>query len=251
MKTIAFHLQKGGVGKTSLSVSIAYELSKIDKTIIIDCDPQGNSSSWLLTESPNYELASVLYGKVEITQSIINIRNNLDIIATYGIGGELKTYGENQLANEPFIFCDLVEALGKEGYTYIIFDLSPGMGRLERAVLTACTYVLTPMTAETFGLDGIEIFNNELAKLKKAMRSDVQHTHILINAYSKAIKQHTDILNKINQLQNYKVFTVPVDPVFRKSQSGNMFIQEVQGVDKAKKETIETLEAITRDIINI
>ena len=60
-KTIAFHLQKGGVGKTTISGTLACQ-SALDgyRTLAIDCDPQGNLSSWFLSEPPKYELADVL-----------------------------------------------------------------------------------------------------------------------------------------------------------------------------------------------
>ena len=62
MKTISFALQKGGVGKTSISVSTAAELAKYGKTLLIDADPQGNASGWLISEL-EYELADVLLNK--------------------------------------------------------------------------------------------------------------------------------------------------------------------------------------------
>ena len=60
-KTIAFHLQKGGVGKTTISGTLACQ-SALDgyKTLLIDVDPQGNASSWFLKKTPKYELADVV-----------------------------------------------------------------------------------------------------------------------------------------------------------------------------------------------
>ena len=59
MKSIAFHIQKGGTGKTSCSGSIAAGLArKGHKTILVDCDQQGNASSWFLTNPIDYELAA-------------------------------------------------------------------------------------------------------------------------------------------------------------------------------------------------
>ena len=61
MKTITFALQKGGVGKTSMSVSVAAQLAKFGKkVIIIDSDPQGNSTSWLIEDLEN-EFSDILY----------------------------------------------------------------------------------------------------------------------------------------------------------------------------------------------
>ncbi|GHU32483.1 hypothetical protein FACS1894172_09170 [Spirochaetia bacterium] len=246
MKSFAFHLQKGGVGKTSLSVSTAWALSKIGRTILIDCDPQGNTSSWLITEPPKHELAKVLYGQVETGAAIVSVCG-LDVLPTFGIDGELKRYGENKLPDEPFIFCDLVAALQTLGYQFVVFDLSPGMGRLERAVLTATDVAITPMTPEIFSLDGIEIFSSELEMIRKNMRRAAQHTHIVVNAFDNRIAQHKAILGQIAKLK-WAVIVVPVDPVFRKAQAVNMPIGELRGTDAAKKETLDAIDRLAGEL---
>jgi cellulose biosynthesis protein BcsQ len=60
-KTISFHLQKGGVGKTTISGTLACQ-SALDgyRTLLVDVDPQGNASSWFLNAAPTYELADVV-----------------------------------------------------------------------------------------------------------------------------------------------------------------------------------------------
>ncbi len=245
MKTIAFHLQKGGVGKTSLSASVAFELSKHGRTIILDVDPQGNSSSWLLSESPAHELAAVLFGRVEAADAIVRTATpGLDILPTFGLDGELKLYGENQLSNEPFIFCDLAESLAGMGYAFAVLDMSPGMGRLERSALIAADEVLTPMTPEAFSLDGIEIFAAELAKTKKAMRRGPVHSRIVVNAYDARIGQHKAIMDQARGLGGFELFTVPVDPAFRKAQAMNMPVQGLPAESRAKPETLSELSRI-------
>ena len=247
MKTFAFHLQKGGVGKTTLSCSVAYECSLKGRTIVIDVDPQGNTSSWFLgnKSSPKYELANVLYGKADPSEAILPTAvNNLDIIPTFGIGGELKTYGENQLANEPFIFVDLLESLSKLGYEYAIFDLSPGMGRLERSALISTDEVITPMTPEAFSLDGIEIFIDALEKSSKAMRRGPVHNKIILNAYNKNIDQHNTILEQARKIKGFELFVIGVEPAFRKSQALSIPVQSLSYKEKAKDESLKTLKTI-------
>ena len=159
MKTIAIHLQKGGVGKTSITGAIAYEASiKNKKTLIVDADPQGNLTNWFSKNISNkIELASMLYGQENVTP--LKIEENLFLLPTSSLSGQLKLYGENQLSNEPFVFCDLLDELKQHEFDLVIFDLSPGMSRLEKSVLIAVDEVITPMIPEYFSLDGLEIFH--------------------------------------------------------------------------------------------
>ena len=88
-KSIAFHLQKGGVGKTSVCGALACQSALSGKrTLMIDCDPQGNLSSWFLKEAPKYELSDVLQGKCFWKDSVVKVDDidNLYILPTYSIG---------------------------------------------------------------------------------------------------------------------------------------------------------------------
>lgn len=239
MVTVAFHLQKGGVGKTTLSGTMAYDASLKGKTIIVDCDPQGNVSSWFL-KTFNYELAEVLTGSMQVQDVIVNVSPNLDILPTFGLDGGLKLYGETRLNDEPFVFCDLFDKLEQLGYDYVIADLSPGMGRTERLTLVACDFVVTPMTPEHFSLDGIEIFDSELKRLKATMRKAPKHDMIVLNAFDARIKQHCEIAENAKKLK-YKLVTIPVDPVFRKSQADNLSPQKFGGLKPLTEDAIKTI----------
>lgn len=249
-KTISFHLQKGGVGKTTISGTLACQ-SALDgyRTLLVDVDPQGNASSWFLNDAPAYELADVIQGKCFIQDAIIPIAQvpNLYILPTFGIGGTLKLYSETKLAEEPYVLQDLIKEVS-DSYERIILDLSPGLGRLERAALIASDEVITPMTPEVFSLDGLEIFIDELSKLRKNLRSPVKHTKIIINSFDNRIKQHRDIYSAACE-GVFVVYKIPVDPLFRKAQEAGCAPQLFKVRGKGLKETTnESIQILNKEI---
>ncbi len=250
-KTVAFHLQKGGVGKTTISGALACQsaLNGHD-TLIIDCDPQGNTSSWFLVDPPKYELADVLQGKCFVFDAIVPVSGleHLNVLPTFGIGGSLKIYSETKLADEPYVLEDLVKEVSDK-FEHIVLDLSPGLGRLERSCLIASDEIVTPMTPEIFSLDGLEIFIDELARLKKNMRSNVKHNKIIINSFDGRIRQHRDIYDAAESSGRFKVFRIPVDPLFRKAQEANSIPQTYKVNGRGLKTA--TVQALTELDTNI
>ncbi len=250
-RTVAFHLQKGGVGKTTISGTLACQSAlNGKKTLVIDCDPQGNISSWFLQTAPAFELADVLQGKCFVKDAIVKVPvvDNLYLLPTFGIGGTLKTYSETKLSEEPFVIQDLVKEVSSD-YDHIIMDLSPGLGMLERYALIASDEVITPMTSEVFSLDGLEIFITELQKLRKNLRSNVKHDKIIINSFDTRIKQHRDIYAAAVESGNYKVYLIPVDPVFRKSQEAGKAPQLFKVRGRGMKDaTAKVFDELYKDI---
>lgn len=245
MRTIAIHIQKGGVGKTTLSGNIAYALAKKGrKTLMVDCDPQANLSSWFISNAPQYELADILTGKVEAEKTIIELKPNLFIIPTFGIDGGLKSYSEGKLIDEPFIFDDLKDEVAKLGFDTMILDLSPGMSRLEKCAILSCDEVITPLTPEFFSLDGIDIFHNELKKINKAYRKDVKHTKIVINNMNHSFKRHKLIVDKITAIPNFEFFYIGQDSKIAESQLKNQTIFEYFSASK----TIPEIEKLAQSI---
>jgi chromosome partitioning protein len=249
-KTVSFHLQKGGVGKTTISGTIASQSALNGyTTLLVDVDPQGNASSWFYEGELEWELSDVLQGKCFVQDAILEIPSipNLFLLPTFGIGGGLKQYAETKIADEPYVIQDLVKELS-ETFDRIILDLSPGLGKLERSSLIASDEIITPMTPEVFSLDGLEIFIDELEKIKKNLRSPVKHNKIIINSFDERIRQHKDIYEAALS-GSFTVFKIPVDPVFRKAQEHNMPPQLYRARGRGLKPiTVKAIEAIDSTI---
>jgi chromosome partitioning protein len=159
MRTIAFSLQKGGSGKTSVSVSVAAELARMGDTLLIDADPQGNASAWIGPEEITAELAGVLYEEYKAEAAIVKTATpGLWLLPSAGQGGNLKKFIERGAADNPFCMRSLMDEAAGLGFRYVAIDLSPAFGTFERKAVTAADEVVTPVIPEQFCLDGLQIF---------------------------------------------------------------------------------------------
>lgn len=244
IKSIAFHILKGGVGKTTLSGNIAYKISQSKKTILIDCDIQANSSNWFLTENTDYELSDCLQGE-PLQNAIKKIKDNLYILPTKSKDSTLKNYAETKLFQEPFIFEDLNQELEKLGFEYAVYDLSPSISQLERCILLSIGEVITPITPEYFSFDGIELFYNELQKINKAYRKNIKYNKIIINLINKSFETHKQYLDILKDLKKYNIYKVGQDRKIADSQKFHKTIFEYY----PKSQAIPELEKITKNII--
>lgn len=244
MRSIAFHIQKGGTGKTSCAGNVAAGLARRGyKTILIDCDQQGNASSWFLTEPFDYELADVLMGKIETAQAVTGIKTGLYLMPTAPLDGNLTAFAETQLIKTPKAFEFLTDDLADMDFSYAVFDCSPSFSQLERAVIGAADEVITPLTPEYFSMDGIEIFTGELAQIRKAQRRNIKHDKIICNIINRSFSHHIAFYENLKKL-NYRIFTVPQDTRIPKAQ---IYHQSIYDFD-SKSKTIPAFEELIQTI---
>jgi len=241
MKTIALGLQKGGVGKTSISLALAYELANNGKKVlIVDADPQGNTTQTILS-SCKKEFADVLFENCDITEAIEETKNeNLFVLPTFSIGTRLREYKiSGKVSQDVFKVKQLLKKISPV-FDYTIIDTSPDFSTFEMNVFYACDEIIPVINCDSFAVDGLTIFTDNINKFKERMeRENLEIKTVIINRYNASMSIDKDLREIFMKKQGYNFITIPQDQAFRKSQLEQ---KEMLG----KQETINAIKELAK-----
>ncbi len=219
---IAIANQKGGVGKTTTAINLAAGLaSKGRKTLLVDLDPQANSSMSFLDIR---QLKVTMYDA--LTQDGIHLP---DIIVPAEKVGNLAVAPstialakiEAKLIGELDSHYRLKDELLRvqEGYDYVVIDTPPTLGIITVNALVAATHVLIPIQASYFALEGTDDLLETIDKIKIRANPQLQILGALITMYDKRTLLAKDILEQIQNVFGLKVFNTIITKSVRLEES--------------------------------
>jgi len=243
VKTIAVWIAKGGTGKSSTCGNIAWELRAKGRVLLVDADPQGNLSSWIHPAPFDLELADVLAGSAQLADAIRPVREGLDLLPTFAIGGGLKEWAETKLYGRPQTFGRLVRDVAALGYEYLVFDMSPGASFLERSIVAACDEALPVLRPEVFSVDGLEVFDETLREIRDDLGGRATAPRLVVNGLNRSIPTHCAYCDGLAGIGR-ELFVVPTSARIVSAQTERLFLAEAAPGDRPLAEYAKIAEAI-------
>lgn len=208
-KVIAVFNQKGGVGKTTTNVNLSASIGQMGKKVLVlDLDPQGNSTSGYGIEKSEVEttIYEVLLNNDSIRDAIIKTEfDNIDIVAaaTELAGAEIEF---TDIPEREYILKKAINEVKGE-YDYIFVDCPPSLGMLTINCLTAVDSVLIPIQCEYYALEGVSQLMGTISLIKKSLNPNLEIQGVVLSMFDGRANLSIQVVEEVKKYFKGSVYT--------------------------------------------